>query len=227
MQIGGYETAPHPRQIFKKLVNKNAIKLKIWGPPGNISWKPGPPLPLFQGILAKTWATPLDVQPVCNYVFIHFKSCFHFMSPYLQKIMLVGTVFFLLVLEEVWVTVKEYLPYRQRGNKKIINSFLWQRQRLSSCNGREIKHFFNKGDKLKWDYSRPWGLNLSQRGLDRDSRSRHCQKVSLDKSWKSRQSWFILTVSMKISTQLNLDWKVWIFKISTKKKKLSCLDPQA
>jgi hypothetical protein len=29
---GGYETAP-PRQIFKKLVNKNAIKPKIGGPP--------------------------------------------------------------------------------------------------------------------------------------------------------------------------------------------------
>jgi len=29
---GGYETAP-PRQIFKKIVNKNAIKRKIIGPP--------------------------------------------------------------------------------------------------------------------------------------------------------------------------------------------------
>jgi hypothetical protein len=29
---GGYETAP-PRQIFEKLVNKNAIKCKIGGPP--------------------------------------------------------------------------------------------------------------------------------------------------------------------------------------------------
>ncbi len=29
---GGYETAP-PRQIFEKLVNKNAIKRKIGGPP--------------------------------------------------------------------------------------------------------------------------------------------------------------------------------------------------
>jgi hypothetical protein len=29
---GGYETAP-PRQIFEKLVNKNAIKPKIGGPP--------------------------------------------------------------------------------------------------------------------------------------------------------------------------------------------------
>jgi hypothetical protein len=29
---GGYETAP-PRQIFVKLVNKNAIKRKICGPP--------------------------------------------------------------------------------------------------------------------------------------------------------------------------------------------------
>jgi hypothetical protein len=30
---GGYETAPPPRQIFKKLANKNAIKPKIGGPP--------------------------------------------------------------------------------------------------------------------------------------------------------------------------------------------------
>jgi hypothetical protein len=30
----GDETAP-PRQIFEKLVNKNAIKPKIGGPPGN------------------------------------------------------------------------------------------------------------------------------------------------------------------------------------------------
>jgi hypothetical protein len=33
---GGDETAP-PRQIFEKLVNKNAIKPKIGGPPGNFS----------------------------------------------------------------------------------------------------------------------------------------------------------------------------------------------
>ncbi len=32
---GGYETAP-PRQIFEKLVNKNAIKPKIGGPPAAI-----------------------------------------------------------------------------------------------------------------------------------------------------------------------------------------------
>jgi hypothetical protein len=33
---GGYETAP-PRQIFEKLVNKNAIKRKKGGPPGIFS----------------------------------------------------------------------------------------------------------------------------------------------------------------------------------------------
>jgi len=38
---------------------------------------------------------------------------------------------------------------------------------------------------------------------------------SPDKSWKSL---FILTVSMKISTLLNLDWKVLILKILTQKK---------
>ncbi len=50
---------------------------------------------------------------------------------------------------------------------------------------------------------------------------------SLKKSWKCwdissldkfRQSWFISTVSMKILTQLNLNWKVSILKILTKKK---------
>jgi hypothetical protein len=36
---GGYETAP-PRQIFKKLVNKNVIKCKIGGPPWQFFLKP-------------------------------------------------------------------------------------------------------------------------------------------------------------------------------------------
>jgi hypothetical protein len=51
---GGYETAP-PRQIFKKLVNKNAIKRKIGGPPLAIFPETlDPPL----GILVKTSRTP-------------------------------------------------------------------------------------------------------------------------------------------------------------------------
>jgi hypothetical protein len=52
---GGYETAPPPRHIFEKLVNKNAIKRKIGGPPLAISPETlDPPL----GILAKTSRTP-------------------------------------------------------------------------------------------------------------------------------------------------------------------------
>jgi len=38
---------------------------------------------------------------------------------------------------------------------------------------------------------------------------------NLDLSWKSR---FILTISIKISTQPSLDWKVSILKISTEIK---------
>jgi hypothetical protein len=41
---------------------------------------------------------------------------------------------------------------------------------------------------------------------------------SLNKFGKSWQFWLISTVSMKILTQLNLDWKVSILKISTEKK---------
>ncbi len=51
---GGYETAP-PRQIFKKLVNKNAIKCKIGGPPLAIFPET---LDHLLGILAKTSRTP-------------------------------------------------------------------------------------------------------------------------------------------------------------------------
>jgi hypothetical protein len=55
---GGDETAPPPRQIFEKLVNKNAtkdIKPKIGGPPQAIFPESlDPPL----GILAKTSHTP-------------------------------------------------------------------------------------------------------------------------------------------------------------------------
>jgi hypothetical protein len=49
--------APSPRPlrlIFKKLVNKNAIKPKIWGPPLAIFPESLDPL----GILAKTSGTP-------------------------------------------------------------------------------------------------------------------------------------------------------------------------
>ena len=56
-----------PRQIFKKLVNKNAIKRKIGGPPLAIfpeTLDPPPP-----GILVKLQVPPpLDFQPVCIYV---------------------------------------------------------------------------------------------------------------------------------------------------------------
>jgi hypothetical protein len=40
---GGYKTAPS--QIFKKLVNKNAIKCKIGGPPWQFFLKPLTPPP--------------------------------------------------------------------------------------------------------------------------------------------------------------------------------------
>ncbi len=54
---------------------------------------------------------------------------------------------------------------------------------------------------LQWKDTSPGGLNLSRRGLDRDSRSRHRKKVSLD----GRE---------------NLDQKISILKISTEKKKV-------
>ncbi len=47
---------------------------------------------------------------------------------------------------------------------------------------------------------------------------------SLNKSWKSRKSQIISTISMKISTQLNLNWKVLILKNLDPAKKKSCLD---
>jgi hypothetical protein len=47
---------------------------------------------------------------------------------------------------------------------------------------------------------------------------------SLNKSWKSWKSQFISAISMKISTQLNLNWKVLILKNLDPAKKKSCLD---
>ena len=59
------------RQIFEKLLNKNAIKPKIGGPPGNFSWKPWPPLGFWQKLQV---APPLDFQPVCIYAFSLIKT---------------------------------------------------------------------------------------------------------------------------------------------------------
>jgi hypothetical protein len=54
--VGGDETAPLPlRQIFKKLVNKNAIKPNIAGPPSQFFLKA---LTRHLGIWAKTSGTP-------------------------------------------------------------------------------------------------------------------------------------------------------------------------
>jgi hypothetical protein len=66
----GDETAP-PRQIFEKLVNKNAIKPKIGDPPGNFvlrAWTPHP------GILEKFELPYLEFQPLCIYVNIITKK---------------------------------------------------------------------------------------------------------------------------------------------------------
>ncbi len=53
-----------PRQIFEKLVNKNAIKPQIGGLPWLFFLKALTPPRDF---LAKTSRTPLDFQPVCIY----------------------------------------------------------------------------------------------------------------------------------------------------------------
>ncbi len=57
-------------------------------------------------------------------------------------------------------------------------------------------------------------LDLSQSCLDRDSRSRHCQKVSL-RSQENHDTFKILRILIKISTQPNLNSKVLLLKIST------------
>jgi hypothetical protein len=54
-----------PRQIFKKLVNKNAKKCKIGGPPWQFLLKPLTP-PRDFGKNFK-YPPPLDFQPVCIY----------------------------------------------------------------------------------------------------------------------------------------------------------------
>ncbi len=74
--------------------------------------------------------------------------------------------------------------------------------------------------------SKPGGLNLSQRGLYRDSQSRRWQKVSLV-SWENLDNFKKLVSTIEksrfcldttILTQLNLNKKVSILKISTEKK---------
>jgi hypothetical protein len=60
-------------------------------------------------------------------------------------------------------------------------------------------------------------LKKSWKSLENVEISQQISK-SLDKSRKSWQSRFILTVSMKILTQLNLDWKVSTLKILAEKK---------
>ncbi len=60
---GGDETAP-PRQIFEKLVNKNAIKPKIGGPPQAIFPESLDPPEFLQ---KHPVPPPLDFQPVCIY----------------------------------------------------------------------------------------------------------------------------------------------------------------
>ncbi len=70
---GGYETAPPPRQIFEKLVNKNAIKRKIGGPPLAIfpeTLDPPPPRNFGKNIPNPP---PLDFQPVCIYVLYYYQ----------------------------------------------------------------------------------------------------------------------------------------------------------
>ncbi len=85
--VRGDETAP-PRQIFKKLVNKNAIKPKIGGPPRQFFPKPlTPPL----GILAKTSRTPSPGfstrvhiwSPLffCIYLIFNLSVCQHICLP--------------------------------------------------------------------------------------------------------------------------------------------------
>ena len=84
---GGYETAPPPRQIFEKLVNKNAIKCKIGGPPWQFFLKPLTPL----GILTKTSRTPSPgfstrVHLCACTLQEQFKTIFRISSFYLKKI---------------------------------------------------------------------------------------------------------------------------------------------
>jgi hypothetical protein len=85
-------------------------------------------------------------------------------------------------------------------------------------------------DSLSWSWSRVSQfyqsrfLNLSRfLSLKSLKKSQKCWDIliNLQKSSqisKSQKSWFILTASMKILIQLNLDWKVLVLKISTERK---------
>jgi hypothetical protein len=64
-------TPPGPGHIFEKLVNTNAIKRKIDGPPWQFFLKPLTPQEFWQ---KHPVPPPLDFQPVCIY------ACFQFLE---------------------------------------------------------------------------------------------------------------------------------------------------
>jgi hypothetical protein len=72
-----------------------------------------------------------------------------------------------------------------------------------------------------------WKVSKFLKSLENLEKSWKSWKVSkilkslknLEKSQKSWQSLFVSTISINISTKINLDWKISIWKISTEKKK--------
>ncbi len=65
-----------------------------------------------------------------------------------------------------------------------------------------------------WNFFKLGVFDLSQSCLDRDSRSQHCQKVSL-RSQENHDTFKILRILIKILTLPNLVSKVLFLKIST------------
>ena len=97
---GGMKQHP-PRQIFKKLVNKNAIKRKIGVPPWQFFLKPlTPPQEFWQ---KHPVPPPLDFQPVCIYVLGLHWLCLEFGNVrFCHKVLTTpqGAVFFFIPIQQ-------------------------------------------------------------------------------------------------------------------------------
>ena len=109
------------------------------------------------------------------------------------------------------------------SEKSVETWHFWQISTVCLDLDRELVNFITFLDR---DFSTCrdfWSWSTSKSLDNVEIMSRYLDKsrfvsICLDKSRKSRQSWFISTVSTKISTQPSLDWKVSILKISTEIK---------
>ena len=92
-----------------------------------------------------------------------------------------------------------------------------QNDAIYICNN--VLYYLKKYWKLTWKKVKPGGLDLSRRGLDRDSRSRHRKKVSLD-GRKNLDSFkkLVSTIEISRSRSRNLDF------VSTRPKSPKSLD---